>query len=141
MDQLIRGVMLFPHEKRGSETHPAYEWKELPVVPLAQITSIERAQGVVFGNHFHKGEDPSKKPEIFMLLSGTLELLVQNKFAGQEARNIIHAGTGVTIEPHILHTFIPLSKVVGIEVRITEYKPKFDTYSAEEYEHYQISQL
>jgi hypothetical protein len=139
MGQLITGVDILVLENQGNTKGSVFEWKDFPVARLVQLTTIERKKGQLFGNHFHKGEDPSKNPEMFFLASGSLELRVKNKFTREASKTILHAGMGVVIKPHILHAFHPLTNIVGIEPRVSYFdKNHADCYSAEAYETYTL---
>lgn len=111
---------------------PTYEWcKGLPGL---QVTICKRHKGIMYGNHFHTGKDPSKNPERFFIISGKTKLKARNK-QNQTFECIISENTEVLIEPYIFHTFEALTDVVFIEYRSTVYDRKHpDAYSEEEFE-------
>ena len=45
---------------------PTYEWCK--GLLGQQVTIFYRNAGIIAGNHYHKGNDPSKNPEFFFLL-------------------------------------------------------------------------
>jgi dTDP-4-dehydrorhamnose 3,5-epimerase-like enzyme len=123
-----------PGDKRGT----VFEWKNFTNGKTVQITGYVRKKGVVFGNHFHKGTDPSKNPEFFFVIHGEIELWAWNKFTDEEATIRLTPGTVMTIWPHVLHKCTAITDVVYAEPRITEFdKKKPDTFPPEEYSTYQ----
>lgn len=111
---------------------PTREWK---FPDGRQITIFERKKGTKFGMHFHRGEDPSKNPEQFYLVSGKIsaKFLYQSYqgkkiFTAEEC--VIKAGSTLTIYPFVYHEMNALEDCVFIEYRITHFdKEKPDTYN------------
>ncbi len=123
-----------PGDKRG----PVFEWKNFTGEKTVQLTGYTRKKGSIFGNHFHKGTDPSKKPELFFMVSGEAELWVWNKFTKEESKVRLKQGMLLTIWPHVLHKSTALTDIVYVEPRITLFDKKHpDTFPPEEYEGYQ----
>ncbi len=102
-----------------------------------QVSAYTRKAGVSFAGHFHKGDDPSKNPELFFLISGKTELYAKNGKTGEEITVRLEEGDMLTIEPGIWHEMKALTDVSFVEYRSTVFDPeKPDTYGKEEYEEY-----
>ena len=98
-----------------------------------QVTICKRKKGIIFGNHYHKGEDPSKNPEKIFLINGKVRMKAENKL-GQRFDIIIEEDCEIIIQPNVLHIFEALTDVAFIEYRSTVYdKEKPDTYPANTY--------
>lgn len=90
-----------------------------------QITYCLRKAREEVGKHFHKGSDPSKNPEVSILLSGTIHLFLCYP-NGHKQERVITANLGPTIieiEPLVGHTFICLTDCVFVEYRVTHFDP------------------
>ena len=139
MIPLIQGVSITPITPVNvDERGLTYEfWRD---VLGRQVTYCERKQGVVVGNHFHQGKDPSKDPERLMLLSGALKMLVSNgrqtlkTNLSREAENRCYE---ITIHPGIVHAFLPCTPIQFLEYRSTIFNPQqSDTYPTDAFEAY-----
>ena len=96
--------------------------------PGKQVTIYHRKAGTVFGEHFHKGEDPSKNPERFFLIKGELRITATNK-KGEKFGDIVTENTEIIIEPYILHKMEAITDVSFIEYRSTIFNPQLsDTF-------------
>ena len=140
-EKVVTGVEIEQLEdvsQSGDKRGPVFEWKNFTDRKTVQLTSYFRKNGSIFGNHFHKGTDPSKNPEFFFLVSGEAELWAWNKFTKEEAKVRLKPGMILTIWPHVLHKSTALTDIVYVEPRITVFdKNNSDTFPAEEYEKYQ----
>lgn len=109
-----------PNNERGKRTF------ELHFPSAVQCTTYFRHAGEHFGGHFHKGEDPSKKPEIFQLIVGVMTFLFVDKF-GTERLERLDATDGIpvllNIQPYILHYAHAITDVIYIELRPTPFDP------------------
>jgi len=81
-----------------------------------------RKKGSRMGQHYHKGIEESKNPEIFILLKGKLEFFAED-MEGNSTKKIIEAPSIVIIEPYIYHEFEAIEDVIFVEP-----KPKHDEY-------------
>lgn len=120
-----------PNNERGKRTF------ELHFPGVVQCTTYFRLAGEDFGGHFHKGEDPSKRPEIFQLIAGVMEFRFVDKF-GSERIDRLDATDGrpvlLNIEPYILHYAHAVSDVIYIELRPTPFdSSRSDCYPPEEF--------
>ncbi len=119
-----------PSDPRGLRT---WEWH---VETGKQITVFRRFRGETFGNHFHKGGDPSKNPERILLVSGTMEveLLDRNGAYKKEDLRTEKGPVEFSIEPWVLHRYRAAADCLYIEYRITRFDPQApDTYPPEEF--------
>jgi dTDP-4-dehydrorhamnose 3,5-epimerase-like enzyme len=114
-----------PNDTRG----PTFGWKHSD---NREIVVIVRKKGSILGGHFHKGKDPSKDPEKFLIAKGKLRSTFVNKY-GSSKTTILRQGDIFTIYPYVNHTFEVLSDAVIIEYRITHYnKDDPDTFPEKE---------
>ncbi len=102
-----------------------------------QVTLYRRRAGSSFGNHFHKGLDPSKDPEYFFLIEGQARVTARNGITGEKFSEIINPHEFIIIEKNIFHSFEALSDVLFLEYRSTVFNPsESDCFSEEEYDEY-----
>lgn len=99
-----------------------------------QITIYQRYRDEEFGNHFHKGGDPSKNPERFLLLNGIVYFWLEDK-NGHRYTMVLDATDGpveIMIRPYILHGARALADCCFIEYRQSKFDPAHtDTYPEE----------
>ena len=111
-----------PNDTRG----PIYEWCK--GLPGRQLTIYERKKGLSLGNHYHKGEDPSKNPEILFLAKGEFRLVAYDK-QGQRFEADVQEGNEIKIYPNVLHSLETLTDIILLEYRSTVFdRAKPDTY-------------
>ena len=104
--------------------------------PGLQVTVYTRKSGVSFANHFHKGGDPAKNPEIFFLINGRVEMAAKNQ-RGEEFKTVLEPGHLLEIDPGIYHSMLALDDVVFFEYRATVFdESNKDSYSLDEFEVY-----
>jgi len=102
-----------------------------------QVSVFKREKGMPFANHYHKGEDPSKNPEKFFVVSGKVKLMAYNGVTNKSLEAVVDCGTEILIFPDILHTFEALTDVIFLEYRSTPFdKDNPDSYPAETYGEY-----
>ncbi|MBI4017628.1 MAG: hypothetical protein HY366_01635 [Candidatus Aenigmarchaeota archaeon] len=102
-----------------------------------QVTVLERKRGVVFGNHYHTGADPSRKPEKHFLAKGKVKVKVFNGFTGQREEFVADEGSEIIIWPGVLHSFEALEDSVLVDYRCTVFdKNSTDTHTADTYDSY-----
>ena len=120
-----------PETPKGSRT---WEW----LVPdgKRQITVYKRLDGEIAGEHFHKGEDPSKNPEYFLLVSGKIrfEFINESGTLHQVELSAENGPVELIIYPFALHRATPLTDCCFIEYRKTIFDPeKSDTFGPEHF--------
>ena len=122
-DVEIRKIESLSVDERGDIT----SWR---VDHPESILVIRRKKGTVSGNHYHKGEDIAKNPEIFFVLKGKINLKLKNIKTGEEKEMIIDGLTELTIYPYIVHKLEALEDTVFIESQKEESSYK-DVYKHE----------
>ncbi len=119
-----------PKNPRGKRT---WAWK---FRDGRQIPYYTRHKGEIFGGHFHKGEDPSKNPEYFLLLFGSFRITFMTR-SGKILREVIDASRGpieVVVYPNLYHTLKAIKDCGYIEYRVTHFNPKKpDTFRWDEF--------
>ncbi len=120
-----------PKSEKGKWT---FEW-HLP--GGQQITVYYRRAGTVAGGHYHTGSDPSKNPELFLLLFGKAKVRAYDTDQN-ESIHLLDATNGpvqLTIQPLTLHFLETLTRVIYIEYRLTRFdKNAPDVHSVEEWQ-------
>lgn len=128
---IFQGITITKVAPIITEKGPTYEWSK--GVPGLQITLYQRKKGKISGNHFHKGDDPSKNPERFFLIQGRMRLQARNR-QGQVMNVIIEEGTELLINSWVFHALEALTDVVFVEYRSTVFnRQKPDTYSEKDF--------
>ncbi len=124
------------YRKQGSDRGER-TWKyDLP--DGKQIMLFRRLKGEPFGAHFHKGEDPSKNPEIFLLLEGKIQFSFVSKEGKKAGPIVLDATSGkpqlLRIQPWAFHFVEALTDVLFIEYRLTPFDPEHpDTFPAKDF--------
>lgn len=116
--------------ERGKRT---WEWKQ---DDGRQITLCVRIEGESFGNHFHKGEDPDKNPEIFLLLEGKMWIKFTDKNGLEEIVTLdpTEKPIELTIVPFVFHELKAITTCKYIETRLHHFDPTHpDTYLLDEF--------
>ncbi len=113
------------------------EWRR-PNKAASQITVYQRHNQQNFGGHYHRGQDPSKNPEILLLLAGRLKLTVEN-LAGDREEIVVEENQQIVIQSNIAHWLEALTgRVTILEWRLTPFNPQqSDTYPADSWPDYQ----
>ena len=115
---------------RGERT---WEWK---MPEGTQVSAFRRLKDEYFANHFHKGDDPSKNPERFLLLDGVLQVEILD-IDGNYSKEILETNSDpveLIIQPWILHRMKALQECLYVEYRKTIFNPDSpDTYPPEEF--------
>lgn len=115
--------------ERGRKT---FSWS-FEKYPGYQVVFFYRDKGSIFGEHFHKGEDPSKNPELFLLISGKVDISFTSLdgSVAKETYDAAHTPIEIAIDPWIFHTMEALTDCVFAEYRETPFDPAYpDTYLA-----------
>ena len=100
----------------GDPSKPTRQWQFGFGQGMHQITFYTRRAGCDFGGHVHNGEDPSKNPELLLLVSGEMEV----KFLGLDGETevvTVKAWDCLTIEPGVKHWMKALTDVTIVEPR------------------------
>ena len=124
-----------PLNEKGKRT-----WErplEIPMLrPNHHVTVYFRKRGEKFAGHFHKGDDPSKNPEYFLLLRGKIQIRFQTK-GGQKREVNVDASKGpaeLTIQPLVLHSMRAIADCWYLEYRPRKFDPvKPDVYPPSEF--------
>lgn len=121
----IRCVLLaLESDPRGN----TYEWCK--GLPGKQVSVYTRHKGVIFGNHYHTGKDPSKNPERFFLIQGKIRLTVWKHGQSEKFTTKLGDGTELLLYPYIWHVMEALTDVIFIEYRSKEFdREKPDTFT------------
>ena len=90
-----------------------------------------RKKGSVSGCHFHKGEEKSKSPEIFLLIKGKVKLIAEN-LDGEKMESNISGPVKILIEPYVYHEFHGVEDFIFIELK-PEHDEYKDNYGKEEF--------
>lgn len=122
-------IKYYEDNPKGKRT---WEWKQ---DDKRQISVYFRKKGET-GSHFHKGEDPSKNPEEFLLVSGKMRFKLTDKNL-EETKFILDATQKpieLIISPYVLHEYEVLEDSLYIKYRLTWFNhEKPDTFPAEEF--------
>ncbi len=89
-------------------------------------------KGYRAGGHYHKGQDPSKKPERFFVAKGKAKVLFATEEGTLEMKEkIVEEGEILTIPPKMGHLVKALEDLILIEHRETPFDPeRSDTYDS-----------
>lgn len=109
-----------PDDPRGATR----QWQFPPDWPMLQITIYNRHAGQKFGQHVHPGKDPSKNPEMLLIVSGRMKVTLVGLDGKEE---VVELGEGdyLTIYPGVKHSMEALTDVIIVEPRRTHFNPAF----------------
>src|SRR3989338_2725982 len=85
-----------------------------------QVTYCTRNAEKIFGDHYHRGDDPSKNPERVVLLSGSCAFIACNGVE-TEIHFLNQTTLEIIIQPSVIHAFFPRENISFIEYRSTVY--------------------
>ena len=88
-----------------------------------QVSIFFRKKGVHFAHHWHTGKDPSKNPERFFLISGSVRVIWWDAHGKKYARTV-QAGSEITIPKLMPHCFDALEDCMFLEYRKTHFDQK-----------------
>jgi len=83
--------------------------------PGVQMLGYRKA-GSINGNHYHEGKSSSKKPEVFILLNGNIELYAKNMETGEETTTTLFGPKQLEISPNVWHVITTITDIVFIEL-------------------------
>ena len=89
---------------------------EITIERSGKALSIFRKEGAVFGNHYHSGTEPTKNPEIFWLLHGTLKVEYRALHSSTWEAVELSGPTKVDFYPNVIHRVTALSDAYMLEL-------------------------
>jgi oxalate decarboxylase/phosphoglucose isomerase-like protein (cupin superfamily) len=92
--------------------HPGGELTVLTdgTIPIRHLSYVELREGKLRGNHYHK-----LRHETFYVISGELELRLQDLATGEGASIIMRTGDLARLDPEVVHTFVPAKSGHALE--------------------------
>ncbi|MFA5926533.1 MAG: hypothetical protein WC831_06470 [Parcubacteria group bacterium] len=79
------------------------------------------------GHHYHKGISPIKNPEVLVLISGKMELLLRNIKTEKEEKITVESPKIIKIDPYVYHEALALEDCIFLEIGEDGYpKDKFE---------------
>ena len=109
----IEKLKQYYNGERGSSFFANNEGKPL-------ISILKRNKGTVSGHHYHTEKTKGKNPETFVLLSGKMELYVEDIKTKESETHIIEENTLFEIPPYIYHEVKALTDFVALEFNASE---------------------
>lgn len=95
---------------------------------VKEIVVVKREKSAISGNHYHKGQSKNKNPEKFIVINGSLKILLKDINTNKEQSFIAKEGDEIIIYPYINHTLEALEdNTMFIESKVEEddYKDVF----------------
>ena len=135
--EIIKGVMFRKIDPVNvDERGRVYRW--CTGLQGKEISIFQRQEGVSFGNHYHRGSDPSRNPERFLLLQGMASFWAFNGLTNERVQNVVvEEFTEILVDKGILHGLKAMSDILFIEHRSTTFDQNSqDMYLADTYESY-----
>jgi len=112
MDIKLEKIKQYYGGERGSSFFINNEGKPL-------ISVLKRNKGTISGHHYHTGKAKGKNPETFVLLSGKMELYVEDIKTKESQTIIIGENTLFEIPPYIYHEVKALTDFVALEFNVS----------------------
>jgi dTDP-4-dehydrorhamnose 3,5-epimerase-like enzyme len=88
---------------------------------------VFRKAGTISGRHYHKGIAPTKNPELFLLLSGTLLLTWRKPEETSLQQAYVNGPAMIEIPPYIWHEMLMQTDCTALELGSLQ-DHKDDTY-------------
>ena len=119
----MNGVELIRHSPRQSDERGSV-FAYIPQKRLAELLLLHRKKGSVSGNHYHKGSDPTRNPEIQYLISGKFTLSVKDMRTNETGSFTIEPNTELRIAPMIAHKLVAEedSTILEFHCEISDYR-------------------
>ncbi|MBT3814653.1 hypothetical protein HOE37_01540 [Candidatus Woesearchaeota archaeon] len=83
------------------------------------ISILKRNKGTVSGHHYHTEKTKGKNPEVFVLISGKMELYVEDIKTKESQTHIIEENTLFEIPPYIYHEVKAITDFVALEFNVS----------------------
>ncbi|MBU0460585.1 MAG: hypothetical protein KJ597_05410 [Nanoarchaeota archaeon] len=96
------------------------------------ISILKRNKGSISGEHYHIGKTKSKNPEVFVLLSGKIEVYVEDLKTKESKTVIIEENTRFEIPPYVYHVVKALTDFIALEFNVNEEDNKADLVKGKE---------
>lgn len=109
-----------PNDVRGA----TFQWKFPPELAMHQLTFYTRKARKKFGQHVHLGKDPSKNPEMLLIISGRMRVTLVGL---DDKTEVVELGVWdyLIIYPGVKHSMKALTNVTIAEPRRTHFNPAF----------------
>ena len=89
---------------------------ELITRPTSAYLIGYRKEGATFGNHWHTGKSESKNPEVFILITGKVDIELNHVETGESKKMMIKAPFVLEIEPYWKHTLKAIQDISFLEL-------------------------
>ena len=76
---------------------------------------IKLKKGVIAGEHYHKGENPLKNPEVNIILKGKMKYVLENVETGEKEEIIVEGPVMLEIFPFVNHVIEALEDSFFLE--------------------------
>lgn len=127
----VKDIKIDKVENKGDDKGPVFNFNLFGQRTF--VTAYSRHAGLETNGHFHKGDDPSRDPEIIYLVAGKIQFDFED-LEGNKSRETLYPGEVITIPKLIFHKYHILSSSAFFESRISEYDPQNpDTYSYDDF--------
>ena len=127
---MVIGVKIYPLEQMNPNDARGETW--LWVQHQARQLMICRRKAGSTSCHYHKGEDPSKKPEQLFIAQGIVKFTFYNPTTSEREELVVTAGTSIYIDPWVVHKTEVIDDAIILESREVLFRPdKPDTNKVE----------
>lgn len=99
---------------------------------IKQLAVFYREKGLKTDGHFHKGNNPSRDPEISYVLKGKMKISFEG-LDGAKDEVILEEGEGLVLEKMVFHKYEILEDVIFIEPKAVPEKELPDTFDHQEF--------
>lgn len=96
------------------------------------ISIIKRKKNTISGEHYHFGKTKSKNPETLILISGKIELYLEDVKTKESETMTIEENTLFEIPPYVYHEVKGLTDFIALEFNVNEEDQKIDTVEGKE---------
>lgn len=130
-------VEKLPQVNPGDERGPIYS--VFTGENMEEVAVSKRKAGSIAGNHFHKGESPSRRPEINFIVDGKGYFEVYDwRNERRYFKTVVEEGDLVRIEPGVYHTLHAVTDITLIERMVVPFdKNNSDIYQGlDQYKEY-----
>lgn len=96
-------------DERGTTT-------EIELDRNGKVLSLFRKKDTVFGNHYHRGTQQTKNPEIFWVLHGELKFEYKHINESTWKETFVKSPSKIEIYPNVIHRLTALTDAYMLEL-------------------------
>lgn len=115
---MMNPVNIIPYSTLGADDRGVTT--EFPIERLGNAMFVFRKAGTISGNHYHKGIEPNKNPEILWILHGEINFAYRQLHEENWQELIVKAPSKIEINAGVWHTITAITDISMLELNSLE---------------------